>query len=126
MTAQYHWNAGEPRHTPAGRILEGTRDYSYCSFRVGEGADGELAACLNRVIRQLLERESKLQRLRSSGGDIMLLTYWHAEGDEGEEFHPDLLGTLARLGVTLGLNVLALAEVRETLDGDDHSGPMAS
>jgi hypothetical protein len=111
MTPRYSWTVGDPRTTPKGTELGGVRDASYCSFDAGKGADGEVAVLLRTVVARLSEREDALQTIRSTGGEIMLLVYWHADGDEGETFDTALLGSMAKLGIELGLNVLALGEI---------------
>ena len=111
---RFGWTVGDPRRNSKGRDLGGFREESYCWFEVAEGTDGELARCLRAAVSDLATRENELRVITAGGGEVMLLIYWHAEGDEGETFEPQLLGSMAKLGIHLGLNVLALAEIRAT------------
>lgn len=111
MTPRHSWSVGDARVTPKGTALGGVRDESYCSFDAGRGEDGRIAALLRTAVASLSKRAEALHDIRSTGGEIMLLVYWHADGDEGETFDTDLLGSMSELGIELGLNVLALGGI---------------
>ncbi len=100
-----NWTVGEPRRTPKGTPLEGVYKESYCCFEFGEGEDGELANCLRKAIGELRRYKPFLQQIRASGGSLEFFVFWYPNGDTGGSFDPELLGEMAELGITLGINV---------------------
>jgi hypothetical protein len=54
----FSWKTGEPRKTPKGTLLEGSRKESYCTFEIGRGDDGELAKCLGTAADDLKRKAS--------------------------------------------------------------------
>lgn len=104
-TPRFSWAAGEPRMTPKGTLLGGTRKESYCAFEIGGGEDGELARCLLNAVDGLKAHRAYLHEIRSTGGSLMFYIFWYPNGDIGEVFETDLLFTLSDLGIDLGINV---------------------
>lgn len=101
------WTKGDVRTTPKGRVLDGNREQSYCTFDVGRGSDGELVVCLARTLDMMFQRSSELSRFRYGGGALSFFISWHPDaGDSGETFDPLLLGKMADLGIALELNVI--------------------
>lgn len=105
MSPKCSWAAGEPRRTPKGTRLDGVHEESYCSFDIGKGGDGELAACLMWAVDQLKVHHQFLEELRSVGGSARFLAFWYPNGDTGEAFKTDLLLAMAHLGIELDINV---------------------
>jgi hypothetical protein len=105
MAPKYSWKAGDPRVTPKGNPLGGTRKESYCTFDVARGGDGEVAERLAEAIERLAEHREFLGKLKATGGSAMFYVFWYPNGDTGEIFGADLLAQMGRLGIDLGLNV---------------------
>ena len=99
------WSVGDERSTPKGRALGGERSQSYCTFEVGKGDDGKLAACLSPITEELLVHREHLAELRRTGGGLSFYVYWYPCGDTGEVFTAQLMAKMASLGIDFGLNV---------------------
>jgi hypothetical protein len=105
ITPEFFHRAGERRKTPKGSILDGHYAQTYCSFFVGEGKDGELAACLKSAVAQLADVAEALHEIRRGGGSVVFFAFWYPNGDQGEIFDAKLLGKMSELGIDFGLNV---------------------
>jgi hypothetical protein len=106
MEPKVSWKAGDPRKTPKGTLLEGSRNESYCTFEIGMGSDGELAQCLTTAVDNLQDQSEFLREIRAAGGSLMFYAFWHHTGDTGQVFAMDLLRKMADLEIDLGINVL--------------------
>ncbi len=106
LQAKTHWTVGEPRKTPKGTLLDGVRQESYCAFEMGEGDDGELALCLERAVTLLSKHRDFLRRINASGGMAEFFITWEPAGDTGQTFDADLIGAMADLRISLGINVV--------------------
>jgi hypothetical protein len=105
MEPEFSWKAGEPRKTPKGTPLEGSRKESYCTFEIGRGDDGELAKCLSTAVDNFQAQSEFLREIRAAGGSLMFYAFWYPNGDTGEVFATDLLRKMADIGIDLGINV---------------------
>lgn len=103
--AQVSWTVGDERATLKGTRIGGTRSQSYCTFRVEEGDDGQLAECLSRTADALVVHQEHLAELRRTGGTLSFYVSWYPNGDTGEVFSADLMAKVASLGIDFGLNV---------------------
>lgn len=105
MTPRHSWNVGARRVTPKGKVLEGVRDRSYCTFPMSEGDNGQIAKAIEAALDQLQKKGQDLRDLRESGGRFDFFIYWEADGMAGETFRPDLLSKLGELGIELQLDI---------------------
>ena len=85
--------------------MGGNRQESYCSFEIGAGDDGALAAFLGAALFKLKPRRDFLLELRATGGSLMFYVFWYPNGDTGDVFTVPLLNDLADMGIELGINV---------------------
>lgn len=103
------WAAGEPRRTPVGNALPGTQRETYCAFDIGQGDDGELAACLSSAVADLIGNAPLFHELRATGGKVSFYVTW-LPGQRGEVFDIELLSSIARLGIDLGIEPLSTSQ----------------
>jgi hypothetical protein len=110
LEPQHSWRAGDARRDPSGDELEGSYRESYWNSRLM--AEPELSSSrvgveseLTRTVAHLRKSFEFLQGLRAQGGEVELLVTIFAREDFRLEFDPDSLAVLARLGVTVALEV---------------------
>ncbi|PHY13952.1 hypothetical protein CSW58_02465 [Caulobacter sp. B11] len=103
--AQVSWTVGDESTTPNGVRTGGVRSQSYCTFRVEDGDDGQLAACLSRTADGLAVHHEHFAELRRTGGALSFYVFWYPGGDTGEVFTAELMAKMASLGIDFGLNV---------------------
>jgi hypothetical protein len=105
LVPEYSWKSGSPRETPEKTPSSGTRKESYCTFRLGDGQDGELANVIGRAVESLAQHAEFFRDLRATGGSAMFYVFWYPNGDTGDVFGADLLTQMGQLGIEFGLNV---------------------
>ena len=103
---RFGWTVGDPKTTPQGHALEGTRDESYWSARLSEGQsktpiEQTLADCVGPLTRH----EAFLARLKEDGGRAELFIGLFGDRNFGLELPSHLLGTCSRLGLALSLDI---------------------
>jgi hypothetical protein len=91
--------------TPKGTVLPGIRESSYCSVRFDDDEEGSLRVRISSALAVLAQYHTILEQLRSSGGRISLFIGWFCSGQSGESLDHALLGTMARLGISMDLNI---------------------
>jgi len=96
------WAVGEDRATPKGTPLPGTYRESYCVFDLGHGDNGELADFLRQTLGKLEHAAEFIADLRRTGGKLNFYVTWSPR-ERGEVFDVELLATVARLGIDLGI-----------------------
>jgi hypothetical protein len=98
-----HWNAGEPRKTPSGRVLGGVNKTTYVCFIVHVPDDSP-----EEVIRRHLAKLHKHQRFFASvvraGGTVEYYLTCRSSGAVGVVFKPEFLLELARMHIQLGID----------------------
>jgi hypothetical protein len=102
LPAARYWAMGEERTTPKGTPLPGTYRESYCLFDLGERDDGELSSFLRRTLVELKHAAGFISDLRATGGKVSCYITW-SPGDHGELFDVELIGSMAQLGIDLGI-----------------------
>jgi Domain of unknown function (DUF4279) len=110
LEPQHTWRAGDTRRDASGDQLGGSYRESYWIARLmaepelsssGVGVETELT----RTVAHLRKSFEFLQGLRAEGGEVELLVSLFARQDFRLELEPDSLAVLARLGVTVALEV---------------------
>jgi hypothetical protein len=99
MKPHIHWNKGDPRQTPTGTVLEGQRDFSYCSFPLVKKATTELDELILECLESLTLVEEVIHRFVKSGGTATLAIGWFCIGDSGDEISEATIATLARISL---------------------------
>ena len=100
------WAAGAPRVTPTGEPLAGTRNSTYWSAPMEDGADGgELTSAIERATDALLPRREFVRYLRETGGRAEYFIGWFIGTSAGLELPSALLEKIASLGIDLAFDV---------------------
>ncbi len=107
--------AGQPRKTPKGTLLEGVYRESYWSadpFERGEysSTDDLAEDTLNEVIQILEPHKDFIQKLRGEGARVLVQVSSFSGRNYAFELSPDLLGKYAALGVSLTHDVYPYAQ----------------
>jgi hypothetical protein len=107
--------AGKPRKTPKGTLLEGVYRESYWSadiFNRGEysSTDGLIEDSLIEIIETLEPHKDFIQKLRSEGARILVQISSFSGRNYAFELPPDLLGRCATLGVSIANDVYPYAQ----------------
>ena len=104
------WREGEPRETPAGRLMPGVFQNSYWTARLA-GEKGLLSKrqSLESFVLQTVERfqgqRAFITRLRRSGGRAELFIGLFGTRNFAVELEPALLQATARLGLAISLDI---------------------
>jgi hypothetical protein len=99
------WNAGDLRRTPKGRLLSGKHLESYCALTVPHAAETALPEHLAAALEMLRAHEDLLGRLAATGGTFNFFVGWFLDGNSGERLDWRLLSELAKLRISLDLDV---------------------
>ena len=107
--------AGKPRKTPKGNLLEGTYRESYWNadpFSRGEysSTDDLAEDSLEEVLQVLEPHKTFIQKLRSEGARIFVQVNSFSGRNYAFELSPELLGRYAALGVGLAHDVYPYAQ----------------
>lgn len=105
LTPKWMRRIGEPRTNPAGLVLGGIYDESYCSFPIERKTDEDLADLLERVTEDLVKHADLFLRIRAGGGRSEFFIGWYSVGNTGNTFGSSLLKRLGDLGIDLALDV---------------------
>lgn len=97
------WTKGDPRRTPTGKLLRGTRDDSYFSIPLKVPRSLNLADALSRSLLVVGRVKKQLRRIVASGGQVSIAVGWFCTGDAGSRLSSDLLAELSRSSVDLDL-----------------------
>ena len=105
LESQIAWRAGDPRQTPKGTLLEGTRSEGYWSadpFSYGwrESTDAQMEDALEELVSFLEPHRDFLQGI-SQAGAVRIWVSSHSNRNFALELPPRMLSRLASLGVTL-------------------------
>lgn len=93
------WNKGDPRQTPAGTVLEGQRDFSYCSFPLIKRTTEDLEETILECLKSIVPVEHVLHDFVRSGGTATLAIGWFCNGDSGAEISETTIAALARISL---------------------------
>jgi hypothetical protein len=107
--------AGKPRSTPKGTLLEGTYRESYWSadpFDRGEysSTDDLVEDALAEVLHLLEPKREFLLKLRSDGARVMVQISSFSGRNYAFELSPELMGRYASIGVSLAHDVYPCAQ----------------
>ena len=91
--------------SPKGRILGGTYEVNYCTFKLENHEDEGLSEMIERVVDELVQHKELLQRITNDGGEIEFFIGWFTKGNSGEIFKQSLLQKLSTLGIDLAFDV---------------------
>jgi len=110
MRADISWRVGEPRATPTGTPLSGTRADSYWSKTITPGwvrvpAGRAAADTLTRLMRRLRPHGSFLKRLRIGGGRVEIWLSSYSATNYAFVFTPSLIASLSALACELIVDV---------------------
>ena len=115
MQPSHFSEAGQPRKTPKGTLLEGVYRESYFSadpFDRGEysSTDDLAEDALAEVLQVLEPHKAFIQKLRGEGARILVQVSSFSGRNYAFEFSPELLGRYAALGVSLAHDVYPYAQ----------------
>jgi hypothetical protein len=96
-----HWNKGDARQTPTGELLEGDRDFSYCSFPLTKRTATELDELISECLESLRPVEQVIRHFVKSGGTAALAIGWFCIGDTGDEISETTIAALARTSMKI-------------------------
>ena len=97
------WKKGDPRRTPKGKLLRGTRDDSYCSIPLQVARTSSLTEAVSDSLKVVRRVKKQLREIVASGGKVSIAVGWFCTGDAGTSLPSDLLAELGRAGVALDL-----------------------
>jgi hypothetical protein len=109
------FEAGKPRTTPKGNLLEGVNRESYWSadpYNRGEysSTDDSAEDSLIEVLQTIEPHEAFLKKLRTQGARILVQISSFSGRNYAFELPPELLGKFAALGVGLAHDVYPYAQ----------------
>ena len=115
MQPSHFSEAGQPRKTPKGTLLEGVYRESYWNadpFDRGEySSTDDLAEDALAEVLQILEpHKAFIQKLRGEGSRILVQVSSFSGRNYAFEFSPELLGRYSALGVSLAHDVYPYAQ----------------
>jgi len=103
------WVAGEPRRTPVGKALEGTRERSYWYAKLVEkwkhSTDLDLEGAIDEWLSRIEPFNEKLAEFFCSGGELNFFISIVGNGNLGLVLSPKLLGRLSMQRVELQLDI---------------------
>lgn len=110
LEPKHVWQAGEPRCTPKGTPLAGTRAESYWSAPVlsDEKLLSEVKALedgLSEIVVRVAPFQAVFLRIRAEGGTAELFLGVFGDSNFGFEFSPELLARVSALGLTLSFDI---------------------
>lgn len=95
------WKKGDPRRTPKGKLLGGTRDESYCSIPLKVRRKSSLADALRESLQTVKGAKKHLRKIVASGGRVVIALGWFCKGDAGSNLPSDLLTELGQSSIDL-------------------------
>lgn len=100
------WRADDPRTTPTGRPLGGTRRETYWTCNVAEGGapPDSLANALHAVLDTLEPHKALFARKRAEGGRAEFFIGWYIKDSGGEDLDQTLLRRLVEMQIDLGID----------------------
>ncbi|HEY7640453.1 MAG TPA: DUF4279 domain-containing protein [Steroidobacteraceae bacterium] len=109
------WEAGKPRSTPKGTLLEGTYRESYWHadpFGRGEysSTDDLVEDALAEVLRLLEPKRDFLLNLRSNGARVLVQVSSFSGRNYAFELSPELMGRYSSIGISLAHDVFPCAQ----------------
>jgi hypothetical protein len=112
---KYFSEAGQPRKTPKGKLLEGVYRESYWSadpFSHGaySSADDLVEDVLTEVLQVLESHKIFIQKLRGESARVLLQVSSFSRRNYAFQFSPELLGRCAALGICLVHDVYPYAQ----------------
>jgi hypothetical protein len=105
LEGAHGWQTGEPKRTPKGHVLSGTRANSYAYADLPLPATGTVGKALEPVLDRLDPAKGDLRALADDGGRAELFVQWHFDGNSGETFDWVLLRRLSELRIDLSLDI---------------------
>ena len=99
------WKAGEPRRTPTGILLEGTRSESMWVHAKRFAESKRFTAAISALLDELTPHRDFFQRIVSEGGSIRLSLHLPGDVNIGDDFEWQLLARLAELHFELTVEV---------------------
>ena len=110
MAPSHQCRAGEPRVTPKGTVLGGTRRESYWHADITgsewrSSNDGDAEQFVFDLLSKLDAHESFLGSIVSSGGRGLIHINLHGQGNYALEFSPSLLAKCGALHLSLATEV---------------------
>ena len=104
--------AGEPKRTPAGRLLTGVYAHSYWCSVIPHPKRLQLSPFLESLLVRLAPQRHFLARISQGGGSAELFVGWYSGSNSGEELSWKLLKRLGELYLSLSLDVYASRSCR--------------
>jgi hypothetical protein len=98
-------DVGVRRATPKGHLLDGTYDRTYCSYKLKDGMNSSLLACLSSWNLYFARRKLGLKKLSRSGGKLEYFLGLYIKSNGGLELDPKLIADAGRLGITFALDI---------------------
>ena len=106
------WKAGELRRTPTGERLKGINRGSFWTARLVQKRYAttprrSLEAALASEVKRLQKHRNLLRRIQKTGGRTELFVGIFGQNgfNFGGELNTDLMGSLTKLGLSLGLDI---------------------
>lgn len=105
MSPTASWVVGEQRSTPAGRRLSGVNESSFWSLKTEAYGDRFFFEGLGDFLTRLEENSEFVINLAETGGSIAIIIHLSGGFNIGDEMSWGDLDRLARLKVSLGIEV---------------------
>jgi len=105
MDAKFQWRAGDRRMTPAGTLLEGHREHSYCCLNFPEDQQKSLSHVLGKHVSSLRKFKQFLDEFHASGGSAEFFIGWFVDRNSGDILDWSLLRELADLHISLSFDI---------------------
>ena len=106
------WTAGEPRRTPNGKPLKGINRESFWTARLiqkrfATTPTRSLEAALAAELRRLNKHRALFRRIQRDGGrtELFIGIFGENGSNFGGELDAELLASLSKLGLSLGLDI---------------------
>ena len=105
LQAKRMWKVGQPRVTPTGTPLSGVYKQTYCTFSLACSRKDELERFIERSNKILQPHKRFLRHISSTGGSIEYFVGMYLDKNHGVILSPELLDELAKLQITLALDL---------------------
>jgi hypothetical protein len=113
LKASIKRKVGLRRTTPAGTLLAGTNDATFCVFELDAKTRGHLDTSLNALTKKLFRLKPFLQKIRSTGGSIEYFIGLFVKKNTGIMLGKSLMTQLVDLGIDLSLDIYASQQIQK-------------
>ena len=105
ITPTYSWNAGDQRVTPAGTKLSGVYPSSLWSVAERVSGNRSFFDSLNNIIGKIEKCSDFFLHVSDTGGKVSLIVQLAGDVNLGDELSYESMSRLARLRISLGVEV---------------------